>query len=98
MRLEPSEVEAIKEAAREAFGDGAVVRLFGSRVRDDLRGGDIDLHFEVDPGRGSDAELDRFEDRLFQHIEPQRVDKVFTVRGEPLGAFEQIAYRDGVVL
>jgi len=98
VRLPPDYVAAIKEAAREAFGEGAVVRLFGSRVRDDLRGGDIDLHFEVDPGRGTDAELDRFEDKLFQRIEPQRVDKVFSVRGEPLGPFEQIAYRDGVVL
>ena len=43
MRLTEHEVSAIKQAAREAFGDDAVVRLFGSRVHDDLRGGDIDL-------------------------------------------------------
>lgn len=98
MRLSDDYVSAIKHAAREAFGPGAVVRLFGSRVHDHLRGGDIDLHLEIDPGRGTDAELDVFEALLFARIEPQRVDKIFTVRGEPIGPFEQIALRDGIVL
>ena len=44
MRLTSAEVSAIKAAARSAFGDTAVVRLFGSRVDDGARGGDIDLH------------------------------------------------------
>ena len=98
MRLTPDQVDAIKAAAHEAFGPSAVVRLFGSRVHDHLRGGDIDLHIEVDPSHGTDRELDVFEALLFRRIEPQRVDKVFTVRGDPLSPFEQIAYRDGIVL
>jgi len=98
VRLSPDYVDAIKRAAREAFGNSVVVRLFGSRVRDDLRGGDIDLHIEVDAGHGTDAELDIFEDRLFHRIEPQRVDKIVSVRGKELGPFERIAYRDGIVL
>ena len=48
MRLEPEEVAAIKAAARHAFGADAVVRLFGSRVDDSLRGGDIDARIELD--------------------------------------------------
>ena len=56
------------------------------------------MHFEVDPDRGTDRELDVFETLLFRAIEPQRVDKVFTVRGEPTNAFERIAYRDGIIL
>ncbi len=98
MRLKPNEVQAIKAAAQEAFGDDVVVRLFGSRVRDDLRGGDIDLHFEVAPGRGSDREVARFEDALFERIDEQRVDKVFSVRGQDREPFAQIAYRDGIIL
>ncbi|MGN5375261.1 hypothetical protein [Sphingomonas hankookensis] len=98
MRLKPDEVQAIKAAARTAFGDDAVVRLFGSRVRDDLRGGDIDLHFEVAPGRGTDREIVRFENALFERIDDQRVDTLFTVRGTPPTPFERIAYRDGIVL
>lgn len=98
VRLADDYVDAIKTSARDAFGDSVIVRLFGSRVHDELRGGDIDLHFEVDPGRGTVSELASFEQQLFSRIEPQRVDKVFSVRGEPTNAFERIAYRDGIVL
>lgn len=97
MRLRPNEVEAIKAAARQAFGAGVVVRLFGSRVHDHLRGGDIDLHFETDR-LISDGDVVRFEDVLFRSLDEQKVDKVFTRRGDPLSAFEQICYRDGLPL
>lgn len=98
MRLNAAERDAIKASALVAFGPCTKVRLFGSRVLDHLRGGDIDLHFEVARGRGTDDEVQVFEACLFRSLEPQRVDKVFTVRGDDLGPFEQIIYRDGVVL
>ena len=47
MRLQPKEVDAITQAAREAFTPGTVVLLFGSRVDDSQRGGDIDLLVEI---------------------------------------------------
>lgn len=43
MRLSEQDQATIRETAREVFGDGAQVIVFGSRARDDLRGGDIDL-------------------------------------------------------
>lgn len=98
MRLTADEIDAIKLAAKQAFGESAVVRLFGSRVHDDRRGGDIDLHFEVDPGCDSDAAARMFEDLLFERIDEQRVDMIFSVRGKPLSPFERIGYRDGVRL
>lgn len=98
MRLTTEEITAITAAARDAFGASAVVRLFGSRVHDHLRGGDIDLHFEVDQGRATDAATDRFEDLVFRTLDEQRIDKVFTVRGRPRGPFEDIGYRDGIML
>lgn len=97
MRLRPFEVEAIKAAAHRTFGDHVVVRLFGSRVNDDLRGGDIDLHFETDTPV-TDRDVVQFEDDLFRTLDEQRVDKIFTVRGTELSAFERICYRDGVPL
>jgi predicted nucleotidyltransferase len=98
VRLPPDYVAAIKEAAREAFGDGAVVRLFGSRVRDDLRGGDIDLHVETDPLDDEWHARGTFEDVLFRRIAPQKVDVIVTERGTVPRGFERIAYRDGIVL
>lgn len=98
MRLSADEIAAIKEAAEGAFGPSVVVRLFGSRTQDHRRGGDIDLHFEVDPGADSERNLDRFEQELFARIDRQRVDKIFSVRGTSPGTFERVAYRDGLVL
>ena len=43
MRLDEKEQRIIREGAERFFGADAVVRLFGSRVADDRRGGDIDL-------------------------------------------------------
>ncbi len=43
MRLTREQAEAIRQAARQAYGEGTEVWLFGSRVDDNARGGDIDL-------------------------------------------------------
>jgi predicted nucleotidyltransferase len=43
MRLSKKEIETIKGSASEWFGEGTRVILFGSRVFDEKRGGDIDL-------------------------------------------------------
>lgn len=43
MRLNADQIEIIHEAAENAFGQGTHVSLFGSRVDDKKRGGDIDL-------------------------------------------------------
>lgn len=94
----PEEVRAIKDSAREAFGESAVVRLFGSRVDDSLRGGDIDLHVESDPLPDKWGAKGEFEDKLFHRIEPQKVDVIISERGGTPRGFERIAYRDGVVL
>jgi predicted nucleotidyltransferase len=48
MRLTEYQRIAIREAATEAFGAGAKIWLFGSRVNDTERGGDIDLLIETD--------------------------------------------------
>ena len=98
MRLTSAEVSAIKAAARSAFGDTAVVRLFGSRVDDGARGGDIDLHMEVDPPIDEWRARAQFETALFSRIDPLKVDVVISERGTQPRAFERIAYRDGIVL
>ncbi|THD09538.1 nucleotidyltransferase domain-containing protein [Metallibacterium scheffleri] len=43
MRLTPEQAAIIRSAAAEVFGSDARVWLFGSRVDDAKRGGDIDL-------------------------------------------------------
>jgi len=43
MRLTQDQITAIRQAAEEVFGESSQVWLFGSRVDDRRRGGDIDL-------------------------------------------------------
>ena len=46
MRLSTSQIETIRDAAQQHFGTDASVWLFGSRVDDTKRGGDVDLYVE----------------------------------------------------
>ncbi|QQV77227.1 nucleotidyltransferase domain-containing protein [Sphingomonas aliaeris] len=98
MRLRTQEVQAIKASVAEAFGPSAIVRLFGSRIDDTLRGGDIDLHLEVDDGSQDYRKAAAFRWRLFDRIDEQKVDLVFRVRGRPLRPIDEIAYEEGIVL
>ena len=43
MRLNPHQRQTIKQAVHTCFGADATVRLFGSRIDDSKRGGDIDV-------------------------------------------------------
>ncbi|MFI3196899.1 MAG: nucleotidyltransferase domain-containing protein [Methylococcaceae bacterium] len=47
MRLTPQQLSAIRTTATETFGEEANIWLFGSRVDDSKRGGDIDLLIET---------------------------------------------------
>jgi predicted nucleotidyltransferase len=47
MRLTPAQIDTIKSTTQAVLGEGAQVTLFGSRVHDDQKGGDIDLYVET---------------------------------------------------
>ena len=98
MRLEPGEIQAIRSAAQAVFGTRARVRVFGSRVADHLRGGDLDLWLEVAPGQATLANELRFRDLIAGPLDELRVDVVLHERGRPLSPIDRIAQRDGVPL
>jgi len=47
MRLSKFEIESIKKLSILHFGNGTKVSLFGSRIHNELKGGDIDLLIHV---------------------------------------------------
>jgi predicted nucleotidyltransferase len=47
MRITSLQQEAIRKITAELAGDDAIVILFGSRIDDDKRGGDLDLLVEL---------------------------------------------------
>ena len=51
MRLSEYEINSIRILTREIFGQKTIVKLFGSRLIDSKKGGDIDLF--VKPGCNS---------------------------------------------
>jgi predicted nucleotidyltransferase len=48
MRIEKKDIIFIKKTIQIYFGNNAKVYLFGSRVDDNKKGGDIDLYIETD--------------------------------------------------
>lgn len=98
MRLTPDEVGAIKSSAAQAFGLDTAVRLFGSRIDDAKRGGDIDLHIEFtkfDPARQREV---RFRADLWERLDEEPVSVVVHGRGEPLRWIDRAALRNGLIL
>ena len=96
MRLTKSEQNMIKKAFIETFESGDIY-LFGSRVDDTKRGGDIDLYLV--PSKKFDDERKRkidFMVKLDNYIGEQKVDAVLSKDKNRL--IEQVALRDGVLL
>jgi predicted nucleotidyltransferase len=57
MRLTAAQIATIRASVAQLAGDAARVWLFGSRVRDDTRGGDVDLLLELDTPVNEPAQL-----------------------------------------
>jgi uncharacterized protein len=101
MRLTHSQIQAIKTTTTEIFGDDAKVWLFGSRVDDDRRGGDIDLLIQTSESDGLalTRKKIRFLSKLKTRIGEQRVDLVIKTNDQTeLPAIVKVAESTGVPL
>jgi len=76
MRLTPTEIEMIKKTFYEVFGDGKIY-LFGSRVDDSLKGGDIDLFVDTVTTNKLQKKIE-FLSALKQRIGDQKIDVVIS--------------------
>ena len=95
MRLTPFEATAIKQTAQDVFGPNVEVIVFGSRVDDAKKGGDIDLYIKTELGNDFAHKI-KFLVLLEQKIGEQKIDVVFAVdNNRPI---EQQAIKTGVLL
>ncbi len=96
MRLTVDEREFIKKAFIETFQDGKIY-LFGSRVDDTKRGGDIDLYLCPNKKFQNERELKKkFQIKLDEYIGEQKVDVIMAKDENRL--IEQEALRTGIEL
>lgn len=98
MRLKQRDIDAIRLATCAAFGGTASVSVFGSRLHDHLRGGDIDLLIEAPADRIGIAYESRFLSNLFRRIDERKVDVVLTKQGQPLPPFAAMVAQHAVPL
>lgn len=93
MRITADERATIVAAARETWGPAAVVSLFGSRVDDLARGGDIDLLIDLPeaptPARWV-ADRRSFVARLYRRLGERRIDVILggPVAGVPASVLQ----------
>jgi len=89
MRLTSKEINAIIKAFLDSF-DGGQIYLFGSRVDDTKRGGDIDLYIELPTKLTIKEMLDtksKFKLKLYDMIGEQKIDIV--ISKDKNSSFEQ---------
>ncbi|NBC13862.1 MAG: nucleotidyltransferase domain-containing protein [Gammaproteobacteria bacterium] len=99
MRISPEQADTIRDVVRTKLGPGARVRLFGSRVDDAARGGDIDLFIEVDePLANRAASASSIAAQCQLRLGDQRIDVVLV---DPMTSSQPIharARKEGILL
>ncbi len=93
MRLTQKERTSIRDAVA-SYDDSAKVSLFGSRVNDDARGGDIDLL--VISTSLTESDKRKIKLRIYDALGEQKIDLLLIHPNEPETAFVKQALQEGV--
>jgi predicted nucleotidyltransferase len=99
MRLPSNAITVIRDAAKHHFGPQAKVWLFGSRVDDSKRGGDIDLYVELDtPVKERVLKTCRMDAEIQIALGEQKIDIVVSSPGRQRLRIHEIAKQTGILL
>jgi len=99
MRLDDKTRSIIKNEVASQFGEATVVRLFGSRVDDAQRGGDIDLFIEPNQILENRIQEEcRLSASLYIKLGGRKVDVLIRDALKPLLPIHEQALRTGVIL
>lgn len=99
MRLNTDQINIIRRVVREEAGEGVVVRLFGSRLADAARGGDIDLLLQSAGVIENPALFSaRISARLMRALGGRHVDVLLGAPNLKTLPIHRLAVTDGVLL
>jgi len=99
MRLSPEAIAIIVETVKTRLGDEAQVRLFGSRLDDSAKGGDIDLHVSVNKSVSDWVwEAAQLAARLERLLDGRKVDVRLIDASQQALPIDRIAMQEGVLL
>ncbi len=99
MRLSIAQQSAIHRVVTELLGETARVKLFGSRLDDTAKGGDIDLLVEGDIPFDAPAELAaKLSVKIMRACNGRKVDVVIMAPNLPVLPIHRIARQQGVEL
>ena len=99
MRLPPALIDTIQSTAQAVLGEGAQVTLFGSRVDDSLKGGDLALMVEVQQGIEAPAVVSaRIASRISRFMHGRKVDVLLKAPNLLEQPIHRIASQEGVRL
>lgn len=99
MRLSLAQIAMIHDTALAVFGEQARVTLFGSRVNDAAKGGDVDLMIELSGSIAEPALLSaRVASRVSRAMNGRKVDVVLKAPNLMIQPIHEIASRHGIVL
>jgi len=100
MRITVQQRKILKQVLLKNFGLASELRLFGSRIDDDARGGDIDIYIEPEVHDADDiveAKLDALVE-LYQLLGEQKIDLVINRKSGLTLPIYDVAKSTGIVL
>lgn len=96
MRLTEEQIQCIVKHAANVFGESVQVYLFGSRVYDHLKGGDIDLYIVARKSSATVENKIKYGARLEMSIGMRKIDIILATN--PNRSIEQTALNEGILL
>lgn len=99
MRLTPSQQTLLKEAVIEVCGEEAQVYVFGSRLDDTKKGGDIDLLIKINHFVSNPALIAaKIQAKAMLSLGEQKVDVLFQAPNLESLPIHEVALAQGVLL
>lgn len=99
MRLTSNQIQIIRQLAREVAGERSLVRVFGSRLDDTARGGDIDLLVEfAEPVNNPALIAAHLSARVSRAMQGRKVDVLLSAPNLMRMPIHDLAFKEGILL